>query len=65
MSAAGVSFLVVVMVALEVGTGRECSGEIGLDRRLRVAGNAADHFDPSLGKCRHRAAADTGHERSG
>ena len=44
MVTAGVSFFVVV-VALEVGAGRESSGEIGLDRRFRVAGNPADHLD--------------------
>ena len=57
MVSAGVSFFVVV-VALEVCAGRESSGEIGLDRRFRVTGNAADHFDAGLGKSRHRAAAD-------
>ena len=57
-AAAGVSFFVMVVVALEVGAGRESSGEIGLDRRFRVAGNAADYFDAGLGKSRHRAAAD-------
>ena len=56
-AAAGLSCFVVV-VALEVGAGRKSSGEIGLDRCLRVAGNAADYFDAGLGKCRHRAAAD-------
>ena len=56
-AAAGLSCFVVV-VALEVGTGSESPGEIGLDRRFRVAGNAADYFDAGLGKCRHRAAAD-------
>lgn len=57
MATAGMSFFVVV-VALEVCAWREGSGEIGLDRCLRVAGNAADYFDAGLGKCRHRAAAD-------
>ena len=57
-AAAGLSCFVVMVVALEVGAGRESSGEIGLDRRLRVAGNPADHFDTGLGKGRHRAAAD-------
>jgi hypothetical protein len=56
-AAAGLSCFVVV-VALEVGAGRESSGEIGLDRRFRVAGNAADYFDAGFGKSRHRATAD-------
>ena len=37
MVSAGVAVLVVMVVALEVGAGRESSGEIGLDRRFRVA----------------------------
>ena len=58
MATARVSVLVVMVVALEVCAGSESPGEIGLDRRLRVAGNPADHFDTGLGKGRHRAAAD-------
>jgi hypothetical protein len=50
--------LVVMVVALEVGAGRKNSGEIGLDRCLPVAGNAADYFDAGFGKSRHRATAD-------
>ena len=59
MATARVTVLMVMVVALEVGAGRESSGEIGLDRRFRVTGNAADYFDAGLGKCRHRTAADT------
>ena len=58
MVSAGVSIFVMV-VALEVGAGSESSGEIGLDRRFRVTGNAADYFDAGLGKRCHRAASDT------
>ena len=57
MATAGMSFFVVV-VALEVCAWREGSGEIGLDRCLRVAGNAADYFDAGFGESSHRAAAD-------
>ena len=59
MTAACVSVLVVMVVALEIGAGHERSGEIRLDRRFCAARNAADHFDARLGKCGHRAAADT------
>ncbi len=56
---AGMSVLVVMVVALEVGAKRESAGEIRLDRRFRVAGNAADHLDAGFGKRGHRAAADS------
>ena len=58
MTAAETSLFVMMVVALEVGAGRKNSGEIGLDRCLRVAGNAADYFDAGFGKSRHRATAD-------
>ena len=58
MTAAGTSLFVMMVVALEVGAGRKSSGEIGLDRCLRVAGNSADYFDAGFGESRHRAAAD-------
>jgi hypothetical protein len=58
MSAAGVSFFVMVVVALKVCAGRESSGEIGLDRRFCAARNTADHFDARLGKRGHRTASD-------
>ena len=58
MVATGVTFLVMMVVALEIGARRQRPGEIRLYCRFSIARDAAYHLDASLGKRGHRTASD-------